>query len=54
MSNASKEKKSIFASTPRRLSAEEILKVAGGGPLEAEDYCKSGSGQDNQAKPGFC
>ena len=52
MSIVSKKQDHVFATKPRRLSAEDILKVAGGGPYEGLSG-KSGSGQDNQAKPGF-
>jgi len=49
------EKRSVFAAKPRRWNVDDLLKVAGGFYAEDQlDGCKSGSGQDNQGKPGFC
>lgn len=43
----------VFATAPRRLSADEVARVAGGEEDENQFGGKQGSGQDNQAKPGF-
>jgi hypothetical protein len=45
------KKQAVFATAPRRLSPEEIMKVSGG-EYEAPSI-KSGSGQDNQVRQGF-
>lgn len=41
----------VFATKLRRLDAAEVLRVSGGSGAAMAG--KSGSGQDNQAKPGF-